>query len=201
MEKRTRINDIVNKEGEEITLMGWVDTRRDHGKLIFIDLRDASGLAQVVCFAGNKDIYETADKLRPEWVVSLTGTVKKRPDNMVNEELPTGKFEIDVTGITVLNTAETPPFTISGDGYDIGEEHRMKYRYLDLRRARMQKNFILRSKTTKAIRDFLTERDFLEHRFLQNPHRKEHAIIWCRAASNRERSTLFPKARSNTNSY
>ncbi|PJE64147.1 MAG: aspartate--tRNA ligase [Candidatus Ryanbacteria bacterium CG10_big_fil_rev_8_21_14_0_10_43_42] len=162
MENRTHIKDIVNKEGEEVTLAGWVDTRRDHGKLIFIDLRDTSDIAQIVFFAGNKGVYAIADTLRSEWVISVTGTVKKRPDNMVNEDLPTGKFELDVTGVEILNTAKTPPFSIAGDGYDIGEEHRMKYRYLDLRRARMQKNFALRSKAIKTIRDFLSARDFLE---------------------------------------
>lgn len=142
--------------------MGWVDTRRDHGKLIFIDLRDRTGIAQIVFFAGNKELYEIAGRLRPEWVIKIAGTVKKRPDNMRNPDIATGDWEVDIRTLEILNESQTPPFDISGDGFEIGEEHRLKYRYLDLRRQRMKQNMILRHQVVAHIRNFLGARDFLE---------------------------------------
>lgn len=159
---RTYTKDIGSHEGEEITLMGWVNVRRDHGKLIFIDLRDCSGVAQIVFFSGNKNLYEVANKLRPEWVIQITGTVKKRPDNMCNPNIPTGDWEVDVQNLEVLNESETPPFDLAGDGYEIREEHRMRYRYLDLRRPRLQHNMRLRHKAAMFIRNYLTAHDFIE---------------------------------------
>lgn len=142
--------------------MGWVDARRDHGKLLFIDLRDRTGLAQVVFFAGQKELYQQADTLRPEWVIKITGTVQKRPEAMKNPNLATGEWELGASSLTIFNKSETPPFDLTGDGYDIGEETRMKYRYLDLRRGRLQKNMRLRHKIAMFIREYLTVRDFVE---------------------------------------
>lgn len=166
---RTLAKDIINKEGEEVELMGWVAVRRDHGKIIFIDLRDRSGIAQVV-FAGGvvvsgahpPDKLPSVSDLRPEYVIKIIGKVKKRPEAMKNPELATGEFEIQVKELEILNPAETPPLAVDTDGYEIGEETRLKYRYLDLRRPRLQKNLKARHKAIKFIRDYLSERDFIE---------------------------------------
>lgn len=160
--QRTYISDIVSNEGQEVVLMGWVGTRRDHGKLIFIDLRDRKGIAQVVFFAGNKELYEVANKLRPEWVVQVTGTVKKRPDSMRNPGIATGDWEVDAQHLEIMSEAKTAPIPLETDGLEIEEEYRMRYRYLDLRRQRLQKNILLRHQIIKAIRDFLCEKDFKE---------------------------------------
>ncbi len=142
--------------------MGWVATRRDHGKLIFIDLRDRSGISQVVFLPKPEELRQLADKLRSEWVVKIIGKVSRRPKNMENPEIETGNFEIQAEKLEILNPAETVPINIETDGYEIGEDVRMKYRYLDLRRQRLQKNLRMRAKAIKFIRDFLTEKDFIE---------------------------------------
>lgn len=160
--KRTYTTDIAKHEGQQVTLMGWVDVRRDHGKLLFIDLRDRTGLAQVVFFAGQKELYQQADALRPEWVVEINGTVQKRPEAMKNPNLATGEWEVSASSLTIFNKSETPPFDLADNGYNIGEEMRMKYRYLDLRRPRLTKNIRLRHMIVKRIRDFLSERGFTE---------------------------------------
>jgi aspartyl-tRNA synthetase len=155
---RTNIGDIIKKEGEEIELFGWVHARRDHGKLVFIDLRDRSGFVQVV-FGPQ---IANASELRLEYVVKIKGEVKKRPANMVNDKMPTGAYEIGATELTILNRADEMPLPVDTDGREIGEETRLKYRYLDLRRERMKDNLIARHKIIKFIRDFLSERDFIE---------------------------------------
>jgi len=154
--------EIVKNEGKKVELAGWVATRRDHGKIIFIDLRDRSGISQVVFLPDNKELHELASKLRTEWVVKIIGKVVSRPENMVNREIETGKFEIQASSMEILAEAKTPPFEIGTDGYDVNEEIRMKYRYLDLRRDRLQKNLKSRAKVIKFIRDFLSQRDFVE---------------------------------------
>ncbi len=159
---RTLTKDTVNKMGELVTLMGWVQTRRDHGKLIFIDLRDRWGIVQVVFNPKNASLLEEASRLRPEWVVSVEGTVKERPENMENPDLPTGTIEIEAKKLTILNESKTPPFALDTEGYEIGEENRLKYRYLDLRRDRLKKNLILRDKVVSFIRQYLHENDFIE---------------------------------------
>jgi len=131
--------DIVNHEGKEVELAGWVDARRDHGKLIFIDLRDRAGITQLVFTPKNEESYKLGDSLRPEWVIKVKGEVKKRPVGMENPDIETGKHEVAVSVLEILTKSETPPIAIDGDGYDIGEEVRMKYRYLDLRRRRLNK--------------------------------------------------------------
>ncbi|MDD4761468.1 MAG: aspartate--tRNA ligase [Candidatus Pacebacteria bacterium] len=159
---RTLIKDIIKKEGEIVELSGWVSVRRDHGKLIFIDLRDRSGMTQVVFLPGNAEAHKTAEEIRPEWVVKIKGSVNRRPDNMVNKDMETGEFEIEALEIEILNKAETPPIEIQNDGYEIGEEIRMKYRYLDLRRNRLQKNIRKRAKIMSFVRSFLEKNDFIE---------------------------------------
>ncbi len=159
---RFLVKDAAKHIGEKVTVSGWVDVRRAHGKILFIDLRDISGIMQVVFIPSNKGVYELAEKLRPEWVVEITGQIVKRPDNMVNSKIETGLVELSVESLKVLSEAETLPFSIDGDGYEIGEEVRMKYRYLDLRRKRMKKNIIVRHRVLKFARDFLDEEGFVE---------------------------------------
>ena len=154
---RTHVLDTRDKVGETVELFGWVHTRRDHGKLIFIDLRDRSGIVQVVF---NND--EKAQALRSEWVIHLTGTVSARPEKMVNADIPTGKVEIQPTALEILAEAKTSPFPIDTDGYEIDEAQRMEYRYLDLRRPRMQKAITLRHKATMLAREYLNGEGFIE---------------------------------------
>ena len=159
---RVLSRDIKDHEGKEAALTGWVDVRRDHGKLIFIDLRDRTGVAQVVFTPGNKELHALAEKLRPEWVVTVRGTVGKRPAGMENPKIESGYHELQATGLEIVSEAKTPPFDLTSDGREIGEETRMKYRYLDLRRPRMRQNLVMRAKINKFIRDYLSERDFVE---------------------------------------
>lgn len=159
---RIATKECASRVGETVELAGWVDVRRDHGKLIFIDLRDESGVVQMVITPKNEALYKEADRVRPEWVIWVRGEVKTRPEGMRNEKLATGTVEIGVMELVVLNTAETPPFDIAGDGYDINEELRLEYRYLDLRRARLQKNLKARHVIIQYIRDFLTDKNFVE---------------------------------------
>ena len=154
--------ETVEKVGEDVELAGWVDARRDHGKLIFIDLRDKNGTVQLVFNAKDEDLWKIAEELRPEWVISVKGEVKARPENMVNADIETGKIEVGVKALTVITKADTPPIDINSDGYDINEEIRMKYRYIDLRRKRMVENLKKRAEVTGFMRKFFTERDFIE---------------------------------------
>ncbi len=159
---RTLSEEIGQQEGKEVVLLGWVAVRRDHGKIIFIDLRDRSGLAQMVFLGKDKELFQKAEQLRPEWVVKITGTVNPRPEKLVNPELASGKWEVLANRLEVLNEAQTPPIAIDTDGYEIGEESRLKYRYLDLRRPRLQKNLAARHEVLNFIREYLTEKDFIE---------------------------------------
>ncbi|HUZ93243.1 MAG TPA: aspartate--tRNA ligase [Candidatus Paceibacterota bacterium] len=155
---RTAIKDIVQNEGNEVELYGWVHARRDHGKLVFIDLRDRSGLAQIVFgpqVAGAKD-------LRLEYVVKLKGKVQTRPPKLVNEKMATGKYEVSATELEILNVSEATPIPVDTDGYELNEETRLKYRYMDLRRERLAKNLVARHRVIKFIRDFLSEQEFIE---------------------------------------
>jgi len=154
--------ETVEKVDEEVELAGWVDARRDHGKLIFIDLRDKNGIVQLVFNAKDEKLWKIAEELRPEWVIRVKGKSAKRPDNMVNDELPTGKVEIAVSELDILSRSETPPFPLDTDGYDIDEEVRLKYRYLDLRRRRLQQNLRIRSKLVNEMRKALFEEGFTE---------------------------------------
>ncbi len=148
--------------GKNIKVSGWVDSIRSHGKIIFIDLRDRSGILQLVCVPKNEKAYELTKELRPEWVIEAVGKVSKRPPRMVNPKIETGGIEISIEELEILSKAKTLPFSIEGDGYEINEEKRMKYRYLDLRRERMKKNLIERARVIKFMRGFLQKEDFVE---------------------------------------
>jgi aspartyl-tRNA synthetase len=156
------IKDIADRVGEVVKLAGWVDARRDHGKLIFLDLRDASGKIQMVITPQNKEAYAAAENVRLEWVVEIEGEVKKRPEDMINPDRELGDLEIKVKALKVLNKAKTPVFEIGTDGYEVNEETRLKYRYLDLRRERLQKNLKIRHQVIQFIRDYLSKRGFVE---------------------------------------
>jgi len=158
---RTLIKDIPAASGT-LELKGFVHARRDHGKLIFIDLRDRSGIVQLVFLPQEKEAYALAEKLRPEWVIEVHGTIQKRPKGMENDALPTGTIEIAVKKLEVLTEAETPVFDVTTDGREVSEEVRMENRYIDLRRERMQKNLRMRHKIIQYFRNFLSERDFTE---------------------------------------
>lgn len=159
--ERIFINQLKDYKGEDVFLKGWVDTRRDHGKLIFIDLRDKSGLIQVV-FSPTSLKYEEAKKLRNEWVVEIKGKVNQRPKGMQNDKIENGDLEVEAIDLTILNSSEPLPIDISGDGYDIGEEHRLKYRYLDLRRSRLQRNLRKRHEVILFMRNYLDKNGFVE---------------------------------------
>ncbi len=148
-------------EGRKITLHGWVNSRRDHGGVLFLDIRDRWGRTQTVFNPDNTEAFRTADAVRSEWVVAITGTVRLRPAGTENPRMSTGEVELAAETIAVLNAAEPLPFEISDDSLP-DESIRLMYRYLDLRRPRMLHNLELRHKTVKFIRDFLSERDFLE---------------------------------------
>ena len=148
--------------GENVALAGWVNRRRDHGSLIFIDVRDRDGVTQVVFNPENApDACETAQRLRSEWVIRVEGEVAPRPAGTANPNIPTGEIELVAASLEVLNESLTPPFYVNEDS-DVDELLRMRYRYLDLRRPRMRDTLILRHRVVKFIRDYLDERGFLE---------------------------------------
>ena len=148
--------------GKDITLRGWVRTRRDHGKITFIDLWDATGIIQCVLSPDQKEAYSVGEKLRSEWVVEFEGEVKARPEKMVNAKIPTGAVEFLVKKAAVLSEAQELPLDIKSDGHDIKEELRIKYRYLDLRRERLQHIMKLRAQAKKWIGDYLALHNFTE---------------------------------------
>ncbi|MFH0827686.1 MAG: aspartate--tRNA ligase [Candidatus Omnitrophota bacterium] len=152
----------ANDAGKEVVLCGWVDSRRDHGKLIFIDLRDRYGLTQVTIIPRDLgEDYQRAKELRSEFVLKVSGKVNCRPAGMVNPKFPTGEIEVIATKLEILNSSLTPPFEIK-DELEVTEEMRLKYRYLDLRRKKVFSNFIMRHKLYQVIRNFLNCRDFIE---------------------------------------
>lgn len=161
---RTNTCDQLRKEniGDTVTLCGWIHRRRDHGGLIFVDLRDRYGLTQVVTDPEhNKEIHDQMDKLRPEYVIQAKGTVRARPDGMTNPDMVTGEIEVLLDEIVLYNRSETPPFEVDQDK-PVGEELRLQYRYLDLRRQRMKRNIVLRHEFIKKTRDLFDAEGFLE---------------------------------------
>jgi len=148
--------------GEEVVLMGWVQRRRDHGGVIFVDLRDREGITQVVFNPEiSQNVHIKAHEIRSEFVIGVRGRVEKRPDGMTNPNLATGDIEVLVSELKLLNAAKTPPFLIE-DNVDVSEQLRLKFRHLDLRRPQLQKNIILRNRASVAIRNYLTDNGFLE---------------------------------------
>jgi len=159
LKDRTLIRDTVSKIGEQVTLYGWANAVRDHGKVGFIDLRDRTGLIQIVFYGEN---YKKLQNIKAEFVLEIKGLVKNRNESQFNENIVTGKIELDPTELTILNTCEDLPIPIDTDGSEINEESRLKYRYLDLRRERMRNTLKLRSNYIKELRKNLGEMDFTE---------------------------------------
>ncbi|NLY12976.1 MAG: aspartate--tRNA ligase [Gammaproteobacteria bacterium] len=153
------LNESLN--GQTVTLCGWVHRRRDHGGVIFLDIRDREGLAQVVFNPEHADVFATADRVRSEYVVKVTGVVNPRPEGAVNPNMPSGAIEVIATDLEVLNQAETPPFPLH-EHSDVGEETRLRYRFIDLRRPEMAAKLKLRSRITTSIRRYLDDNGFLD---------------------------------------
>lgn len=147
--------------GEEVILMGWVQHRRDHGGVIFVDLRDREGITQIVLNESAPEAREKGDAVRSEYVVAVKGTVVARPEGMINENMPTGTIDVIVKEIRILNNAQTTPFMIE-EYIDVAEDVRLKYRYLDLRRPQLQKNIIMRNNLTKSIREYMWSNGFID---------------------------------------
>lgn len=161
--KRTLINKTTEAVGKKLRLCGWVHATRRMGKMVFIDLRDVSGLVQVVFLSNDKKLLEQAQNLRPEFVVEIIGQVNERPEKLVNKEMLTGTVEVQALELKVLAESKTPPFEIvETEKEEVGEEVRYKYRYLDLRRARNLDRLQRRSKSIKFIRDYLHKEGFIE---------------------------------------
>lgn len=158
---RIYIGDLSQHIGTEVEIAGWIDVRRDQGKMVFFDFRDMTGKVQGVVLPGSSAI-DVAKECRPEWVVKVTGKVNQRPEKAQQKEKLNGNIELEVLEILVLNKAETPNFEISSDTRVVGEDSRLEYRYLDLRSERMQKNLRNRHRVTKFIRDYLDKKNFVE---------------------------------------
>lgn len=162
MRDRIYTNQLSAHVGETVVLAGWVDVRRDQGKMVFFDFRDMAGKIQCVVLPNHTEAIAIAKEIRPEWVLRLEGVVNKRPEKNINPNVASGDVELEVTAIEVLNKAETPPFEINTDTMHVSEEIRMKYKYLDLRTERMQKNIRMRDKVISFIRDHMHKNDFIE---------------------------------------
>ncbi|MBR1397875.1 MAG: aspartate--tRNA ligase, partial [Selenomonadaceae bacterium] len=183
--KRTKNCGEIRKSdvNNEVVLAGWVSRRRDHGGLIFVDMRDRSGLVQVVFdeAAMGKDAFDVAESLRSEFVINVKGKVRARSEDTINPKMATGEIEIVVSELIILNKAKTPPFYIQ-DGVDVDEMVRLRYRYLELRRPEMQKNLMLRHRVTKIMRDYLDRNGFYE---IETP-------MLCRSTPEGARDFLVP---------
>jgi aspartyl-tRNA synthetase len=159
---RTYIKDISTHVGTEVIVKAWVDVRRDQGKMVFLDLRDVTGKVQAVVLPNHTEALTIAQTLRTEWVVEVKALVNKRPEKNIKQDVINGDVELEVLSIVVLNEASTPGFDISTDGYEVNEEVRLEKKYLDLRRARLQRNIMTRHKVIKHIRDSFDAQNFLE---------------------------------------
>lgn len=159
---RTLIQHLQEHIGTPVTVKAWIDVRRDQGKMVFFDLRDVTGKVQAVVLPNHTEALAVAQIVRPEWVVEIEAQVNKRPERNVKAGVLNGDIELEVLSVTVLNEATTPAFDISTDGYEVGEEVRLEKKYLDLRRARLQRNIKMRHKVIKYVRDYLDKENFLE---------------------------------------
>ena len=159
---RTHYNEQLNLDlnGQQVILCGWVHRRRDHGGVIFIDLRDRTGLAQIVFNPDSVDTFKIAESVRNEYCLKVIGNIRPRPEGTVNENLASGTIEVVCQNVEILNTSATPPFMI--DDENISENVRLTHRVLDLRRPQMQKNLFLRHQVTKAFRTFLDDNGFID---------------------------------------
>ncbi|PIZ86348.1 aspartate--tRNA ligase [Candidatus Nomurabacteria bacterium CG_4_9_14_0_2_um_filter_32_10] len=162
MKDRIYIKDLKENIGKEVIVAGWVNIRRDQGKMVFFDMRDMTGLVQCVALPSRIDVIEKAKEIRPEWVLKLTGLVNKRPDKNIKMDVLNGELELEVTNVEILNKAETTPFQINENSIGVNEDLRMKYKYLDLRTERMQKNIRMRDKIISFFRDYMHKNDFIE---------------------------------------
>lgn len=162
MKNRIYIKDLKHHIGNEVIIAGWVDIRRDQGKLVFMDMRDMTGKIQCVVLPNHNEAMEQVKEVRTEWVLKVSGIINKRPEKNIKEGILNGDIELEITEIEILNKSETPNFDVTTDGKEINEESRLKYRYLDLRRPRMQKNIRNRHRISKFIRDFLDKEGFTE---------------------------------------
>ncbi|NQU10031.1 aspartate--tRNA ligase, partial [bacterium] len=165
MKRTHHCNQLRDTEtGQKVVLAGWVNTRRDHGGIVFIDLRDREGLTQIVFDPQHhRPSWDLAQSLRSEYVVAIEGAVRPRPAGTANPRLPTGEIEVLAHQLEVLNTSETPPFPLDDEtAASVGEELRLEHRYLDLRRPRMARNLRLRHQLAKATRDYFDAEGFLE---------------------------------------
>lgn len=156
------MQELVGLAGKKVEVAGWVNSRRDHGGLIFIDLRDCSGVLQLVITPENKKIFKLAETLRDEFVIKASGLIQKRAEGLVNPNLTTGEIELKLDDLEILNKSETPVVNVHDEGNESGEELRLKYRYLDLRRPRMQKILKDRAKYYSLIRKYMEEHEFTE---------------------------------------
>ena len=202
--------------GKHVVLTGWVQTYRDHGERIFIDLRDRDGVTQVVADRTRLPaVHELADTLRSEWCIGIAGEVRLRGEQlakgepgaerkmrkMTNEKIATGEVEVWIDELEVFSKSETPPFAIEDD-IDTNDQLRFKYRYLDLRRPKIQKNLIARSQMTRTTRDYLSKHGFLE---IETPFMVKYTPggarnFWCRRGSTRAASTRSPSRRRSSSS-
>lgn len=152
----------LSLKGKEVTLAGWVETRRDHGKLVFIDLRDSTGIVQIVFLPNHKEVHKEAQNLGNEFVIQIMGKVNERPEGMKNKKITTGEIEVEATELKILSKSKTPPFEIDKDTIKVNEEKRLEYRYLDLRSKRMAKNIKIRFAAIQFIRNYLGGQEFIE---------------------------------------
>ncbi len=162
MSKRVFIGDLAAHVGTEVVIKGWIEVRRDQGKMVFFDFRDMTGRVQGVVLPNRTEAIETAKETRTEWVVAISGIVNKRPERNVQAEKQNGDIELEVTAIEVLNKAESLPFEITADTREVNEEVRLKYRYVDLRSDRLQKNIRKRDEAIQFIRNWLHSQKFIE---------------------------------------
>ncbi|MBD3329708.1 aspartate--tRNA ligase [Candidatus Dojkabacteria bacterium] len=160
--ERTMAKDCVDKAGQTVRVAGWASTVRDHGGLIFIDLRDWSGTIQLVIDVENKGQFQIAEKIGTEYVIEAEGKIRKRADDLINSKIPTGEIEIEVDKIEILNKSKPMPFPIDGDGRDIDEQMRLKYRFIDLRRDRVKNLMKKRHELILYTRNWFSEHEFLE---------------------------------------
>ena len=159
---RVLAKDLLEKVGEKVTVAGWVNSRRDHGGLIFVDLRDHTGIIQLVITPEMNEVFKLAESLRDEFVISTEGTVRARDEGLVNPNILTGGIEIVVEKLEILNKAETPVINVHDEGTESGEELRLKYRYLDLRRPKMQNILTKRAEYYEILRNYMREHEFIE---------------------------------------
>ena len=162
MTNRTYIKDLGQHIGETVTIACWVDVRRDQGKMVFFDFRDMSGKVQGVVLPSATEAMESAKEVRTEWVLEVGGIVNKRPERNIQADKQNGDIELEVRSIKILNKAETPPFEVNTSTAGVGEDVRLKYRYLDLRSDRMQKNIRMRDKIITFFREYMHQNDFVE---------------------------------------